>query len=159
VSKVSKNWVVKNGWLVGLALLLISTLTFVQAQKGLEEQLAGVRLGAQFIDYDEEGRLKPDCLLSIYGMPDYIVGGGAAPAQPGLMPLIPLPLISPGMPSGPMMLGGSRMSGMVGGAILPAIPLSELARISQMPAFAVREVARWAREGGPMPFAPEMRIM
>jgi hypothetical protein len=80
VSKVSKNWVVKNGWLVGLALLLVSTLTFVQAQKGLEEQLAGVRLGAQFIDYDEEGRLKPDCLLAIYGMPDYIVGRGAAPA-------------------------------------------------------------------------------
>jgi len=46
----------------------------------LEEQLAGVRLGAQFIDYDEEGRLKPDCLLAIYGMPDYIVGRGAAPA-------------------------------------------------------------------------------
>jgi len=82
VSKVSKNWVVKNGWLVGLALLLVSTLTFVQAQKGLEEQLAGVRLGAQFIDYDEEGRLKPDCLLAIYGMPDYIIGigRGAAPA-------------------------------------------------------------------------------
>jgi len=79
---VSKNWVVKNGWLVGLALLLVSTLTFVQAQKGLEEQLAGVRLGAQFIDYDEEGRLKPDCLLAIYGMPDYIIGigRGAAPA-------------------------------------------------------------------------------
>jgi hypothetical protein len=108
VSKVSKNWVVKNGWLVGLALLLVSTLTFVQAQKGLEEQLAGVRLGAQFIDYDEEGRLKPDCLLAIYGMPDYIIGigrgaapaptylagGSAAPAQnlpamlaqPGMMP-------------------------------------------------------------------------
>jgi hypothetical protein len=80
VSKVSKNWIVKNRWLVGLALLLVSTLTFVQAQKGLEEQLAGVRLGAQFIDYDEEGRLKPDCLLAIYGMPDYIVGRGAAPA-------------------------------------------------------------------------------
>jgi hypothetical protein len=161
VSKVSKNWVVKNGWLVGLALLLVSTLTFVQAQKGLEEQLAGVRLGAQFIDYDEEGRLKPDCLLAIYGMPDYIIGigRGAAPAQPGLMPLIPLPLISQGMPSGPMMLGGSRMSGMVAGGILPVIPLSELVRISQMPVFDVRQVARWAREGGPEPFAPEMRIM
>jgi hypothetical protein len=159
VSKVSKNWVVKNGWLVGLALLLVSTLTFVQAQKGLEEQLAGVRLGAQFIDYDEEGRLKPDCLFAIYGMPDYIVGGGAALAQPGLMPLIPLPLISPGMPSGPMMLGGSRMSGMVAGGILPVIPLSELVRISQMPTLDPRQVARWAREGGPEPFAPEMRIM
>jgi hypothetical protein len=98
VSKVSKNWVVKNGWLVGLALLLVSTLTFVQAQKGLEEQLAGVRLGAQFIDYDEEGRLKPDCLLAIYGMPDYIIGIGrdAAPAQPGLKP--PTPPEVPGIP-------------------------------------------------------------
>jgi hypothetical protein len=38
----------------------------------LEEQLAGVRLGAPFIDYDEEGRLKPDCLLAIYGMPTYL---------------------------------------------------------------------------------------
>jgi hypothetical protein len=110
VSKVSKNWVVKNGWLVGLALLLVSTLTFVQAQKGLEEQLAGVRLGAQLIDYDEEGRLKPDCLLAIYGMPDYIIGigegaapapthlagGSAAPAQPGLKP--PTPPEVPGIP-------------------------------------------------------------
>jgi hypothetical protein len=114
VSKVSKNWIVKNRWLVGLALLLVSTLTFVQAQKGLEEQLAGVRLGAQFIDYDEEGRLKPDCLLAIYGMPDYIIGigRGAAPAQPGLKP--PTPPEIPGIPIGeerieiPGGIGGQR---------------------------------------------------
>jgi methyl-accepting chemotaxis protein len=49
--------------------------------------------------------------------------------------------------------------GQVAGGILPAIPLSELARISQMPVFAVREMARWAREGGPVPFAPEVRMM
>jgi hypothetical protein len=48
--------------------------------------------------------------------------------------------------------------GQVAGGILPAIPLSELARISQMPVFAVREMARWAREGGPVPFAPEVRM-
>jgi len=89
VSKVSRREVVKNGWLVGVALLVVSTLAFVQAQKGLEEQLAGVRLGAQFIDYDDQGRLKPDCLLAIYGMPDYIIGRGAAPAQPGMMPGMP----------------------------------------------------------------------
>jgi hypothetical protein len=58
--------------------------------------------------------------------------------------------------------GFNRIMGLLGqaaGGILPAIPLSELARISQMPAFAVREVARWAREGGPVPFAPEVRMM
>jgi hypothetical protein len=76
----------KNGWLVGLALFLVSPLAFVQAQRVLEEQLAGVRLGAPFIDYDEEGRLKPDCLLAIYGMPTYF---GVAPAQPSMMPSTP----------------------------------------------------------------------
>jgi galactokinase len=58
--------------------------------------------------------------------------------------------------------GFNRIMGLLGqaaGGILPAIPLSELARISQMPTFAPREVARWAREGGPMPFAPEVRMM
>jgi hypothetical protein len=49
--------------------------------------------------------------------------------------------------------------GQVAGGILPAIPLSELARISQMPTFSPREMARWAREGGPVPFAPEVRMM
>jgi hypothetical protein len=86
---VSKRKVVKSAWLVGVVLSLVGALAFVQAQKGLEEQLAGVRLGAQFIDYDDQGRLKPDCLLAIYGMPDYIIGRGAAPAQPGMMPGMP----------------------------------------------------------------------
>jgi hypothetical protein len=58
--------------------------------------------------------------------------------------------------------GYNRIMGLLGqaaGGILPAIPLSELARISQMPTFAPREMARWAREGGPVPFAPEVRMM
>jgi hypothetical protein len=68
----------------------------------LEEQLAGVRLGAPFIDYDEEGRLKPDCLLAIYGMPTYLAGGGAAPAQNGLISFLPsMPAQSSTMPSAP----------------------------------------------------------
>jgi hypothetical protein len=92
----------KNGWLVGLALFLVSPLAFVQAQRVLEEQLAGVRLGAPFIDYDEEGRLKPDCLLAIYGMPTYLAGGGAAPAQNGLISFLPsMPAQSSTMPSAP----------------------------------------------------------
>ncbi|MFZ8854353.1 MAG: hypothetical protein ACO2PL_19940 [Armatimonadota bacterium] len=92
----------KNGWLVGLALFLVSPLAFVQAQRILEEQLAGVRLGAPFIDYDEEGRLKPDCLLAIYGMPTYLAGGGAAPAQNGLISFLPsMPAQSSTMPSAP----------------------------------------------------------
>jgi len=56
----------------------------------------------------------------------------------------------------------NRIMGLLGqaaGGILPAIPLSELARISQMPTFSPREMARWAREGGPVPFAPEVRMM
>jgi hypothetical protein len=92
----------KNGWFVGLALFLVSPLAFVQAQRILEEQLAGVRLGAPFIDYDEEGRLKPDCLLAIYGMPTYLAGGGAAPAQNGLISFLPsMPAQSSTMPSAP----------------------------------------------------------
>jgi hypothetical protein len=58
--------------------------------------------------------------------------------------------------------GFNRIMGLLGqaaGGILPAIPLSELTRISQMPVFAPREMARWAREGGPVPFAPEVRMM
>lgn len=58
--------------------------------------------------------------------------------------------------------GYNRIMGLLGqaaGGILPAIPLSELARISQMPTFSPREMARWAREGGPVPFAPEVRMM
>jgi hypothetical protein len=127
VSKVSKNWVVKNGWLVGLALLLVSTLTFVQAQKGLEEQLAGVRLGAQFIDYDEEGRLKPDCLLAIYGMPDYIIGigRGAAPAQPGLKP--PTPPEVPGIPIAEERI---EIPGQEGGTLRMGIPMISIPGIS-----------------------------
>jgi len=114
-----KKKVTKNGWLVGVTLFLVSTLAFVQAQKGLEEQLAGVRLGAQFIDYDEQGRLKPDCLLAIYGMPDYIVGGGGTPAQPGLMPSAPAqPGLMPSAPAqprvGPSALETLRMLEMMG---------------------------------------------
>jgi len=54
----------------------------------------------------------------------------------------------------------SRIMGMIGqaGAIVPAIPLSELTRIAQMPVFAVREMVRWAREGAPPPFAPIPQI-
>jgi hypothetical protein len=128
VSKVNKNWVVKkNGWLVGLALLLVSTLTFVQAQKGLEEQLAGVRLGAQFIDYDEEGRLKPDCLLAIYGMPDYIIGigRGAAPTQPGLKPPTP-----PEVPGIPIAKERIEIPGQEGGKLRLGIPMISIPGIS-----------------------------
>ena len=55
----------------------------------------------------------------------------------------------------------SRIMGMIGqaGAIVPAIPLSELTRIAQMPVFAVREMVRWAREGAPPPFAPIPQMM
>jgi len=173
-----KKKVTKNGWLVGVTLFLVSTLAFVQAQKGLEEQLAGVRLEAQFIDYDEQGRLKPDCLLAIYGMPDYIVGGGGTPAQPGLMPsapaqpgLMPSTLAQPGavpgvsgMPRVPGMAGMVGIAGMPSmlgqaGAIVPAIPLSELTRIAQMPVFAVREMAKWAAGEAPPPFAPIPQMM
>ncbi|MFN3421700.1 MAG: hypothetical protein ACK40X_08260, partial [Armatimonadota bacterium] len=59
---------------IGLALILAVAIAFAQVSKGLEEQLAGVRLGAPFIDYDEKGELKSTCLFKIYGMPDYIVG-------------------------------------------------------------------------------------
>jgi hypothetical protein len=58
--------------------------------------------------------------------------------------------------------GFNRIMGLLGqaaGGIVPAIPLSELTRISQMPIFSPREIARWAREGGPVPFAPEVRMM
>jgi biotin operon repressor len=56
----------------------------------------------------------------------------------------------------------NRLMGLLGqaaGGLVPAIPLSELIRISQLPALDPRQVARWAREGGPVPFEPEARIM
>lgn len=101
---------------VKMALTLIFAVFFVitiaVTQKGLEEQLGGVRLGAPFIDYEEEGNLKPTCLFAIYGMPDYIVGRGVAPAQPGMMPSMPgIPGMMPGMPSMPGMPGSPMMPG------------------------------------------------
>jgi biotin operon repressor len=56
----------------------------------------------------------------------------------------------------------NRLMGLLGqaaGGLVPAIPLSELIRISQLPILDPRQVARWAREGGPEVFAPEVRIM
>jgi len=40
--------------------------------KTLETQLAGIRLGSKVIEWGEDGNLKPNCLLNVYGMPDYI---------------------------------------------------------------------------------------
>ena len=56
----------------------------------------------------------------------------------------------------------NRLMGLLGqaaGGLVPAIPLSELIRISQLPILSPRLVAQWAREGGPEVFAPEVRIM
>lgn len=89
-----------------MAVLFVSAVGVTQ--RGLEEQLAGVRLGASFIDYDEQGNLKQNCLFAIYGMPDYIVGQSTAPAQPSMMPGGPM---TPGMPGGPMAPGGRMMPG------------------------------------------------
>ncbi len=133
---------------LGLAIFL--ALNVAVTQRGLEEQLAGVRLGAPFIDYDEEGRLKPNCLFAIYGMPDYIVGRGAAPPQPGMMPGMPA---GPMMPGGPMVPGGPGFMGMgsaFGGQ--PTLP-GVMAGIGGMAQLAGAPVARPGMPmipGGPM---------
>jgi hypothetical protein len=136
----------KNGWLVGLALFLVSPLAFVQAQRILEEQLAGVRLGAPFIDYDEEGRLKPDCLLAIYGMPTYFASGGPASTQPA--PHKPQE-VAPGI----VLVNGELKRVVTTTIIAPSI-------VPPPPGagFEQRAVARWSRGGGRLPFAPEVKM-
>lgn len=39
----------------------------------LELQLAGIRLGSPVIDRDENGNLKPNCLLRVWGVPDLLI--------------------------------------------------------------------------------------
>ncbi|MFA0769243.1 MAG: hypothetical protein OXFUSZZB_002571, partial [Candidatus Fervidibacter sp.] len=85
-------------WFVTASLAVAVTIGI--GQQALERQLAGVRLGAPVIAYDETGRLRSDCLLSIWGMPDYLAGppttggqgGAGAPGMPGM----------PGAPTGAM---------------------------------------------------------
>ncbi len=135
-----------------VVLLLLSTLAMTQSLKGLEEQLAGVRLGAPFIDYNEQGMLRADCLMKIYGMPDYIVGRGTAPAQPGLgMPGMPGGPMMPGMPGGPMMPGGPGApmgmgSGFGGQPTLPGV-MAGMAGLGQL---AGTPLARPGMPTGPM---------
>ncbi|GBC99723.1 hypothetical protein HRbin17_02254 [bacterium HR17] len=77
---------------LGVAVTAVFLATLGSGQRVLESQLAGVRLGSAVIDYDATGRLRRDCLLAIWGMPDYLAGPPTTPQQPGV----------PGAPSGPM---------------------------------------------------------
>mgnify|MGYP005849885435 CR=1 FL=1 len=92
----------------------IFALTAVgQKQKRLEVQLAGIRLGSPVIDKDENGNLKPTCLLRVWGIPDFIIAPSALPTQQMMgMPGAPM---MPGMPAGPMMPGRPMMPGGIGG--------------------------------------------
>jgi len=55
----------------------------------------------------------------------------------------------------------SKIMGLIGqaGTIVPAIPLSELTRIAQMPVLAVREVMGMTERGAPGAFAPVPQLM
>ncbi len=105
----------KRQKLLGLIITSVALCLVVgaQPQRGLEVQLAGIRLGSPVIDRDEGGSLKPNCLLRVWGMPDFIVMGLAQPAQPQMgAPGAPG---MPGMPGAPMMPGG--IGGGIGGAM------------------------------------------
>ena len=75
-----------------------------------EIQLAGIRLGSLAIERDENGTLKKTCLLSVWGMPDFIAAGGtgnigespgsgAGGGMPGAIPGVPFQMPE-GMPGG-----------------------------------------------------------
>lgn len=56
-----------------ICLCCITSLSNAQNQRQrLELQLAGIRLGSPVIDRDENGNLKPNCLLRVWGLPDVI---------------------------------------------------------------------------------------
>lgn len=102
---VAKRWL----FLITLLVVVIwGILGVAQKQRRLEVQLAGIRLGSPVIDKDENGNLKPTCLLRVWGIPDFIIAPTAILPQPG-MPGVPGTPIMPGapfMPGGPMMPGG-----------------------------------------------------
>ncbi len=90
------------------AILLLTIANFLllsnaQRQRKLEIQLAGIRLGSPVIDKDENGNLKPTCLLRVWGFPDLIIVPSPMPTQPSVTPGAPM---MPGMPGAPMMPGG-----------------------------------------------------
>ncbi|MFA0732018.1 MAG: hypothetical protein LKKZDAJK_000117 [Candidatus Fervidibacter sp.] len=112
-----RRWLMLLGSLIGV----FGTMTFVGSQQALERQLAGVRLGAPVIAYDDTGRLRSDCLLSIWGMPDFLAGPPTTPAQgaPGGMPGMPgAPTGS--MPGAPFGGGGVGMGSSFGAQ--PTLP-------------------------------------
>lgn len=153
---MGKGFALDRKFVVVVFVLLMGTLAVTQALRGLEEQLAGVRLGASFIDYDEQGQLKPTCLLKIYGMPDYIVGRGTGAPQPGMSgaPMMPGGPMMPGAP--PMMPGGpgAMGSGFGGQPTLPGV-MAGVAGMSQLAGTPVGRPPMPSLPGGPMmPGAP-----
>ncbi|MCS7186021.1 MAG: hypothetical protein RMK89_03600 [Armatimonadota bacterium] len=99
--------------LVLIAIGSVVLLATAQKQRRLEVQLAGIRLGSPVIDKDENGNLKPTCLLRVWGLPDFIIVPTAMPVQPTMgMPGAPM---MPGMPGAPMMPGGPMAPGGIGG--------------------------------------------
>jgi len=146
-------------WFVTASLAVAVTIGI--GQQALERQLAGVRLGAPVIAYDETGRLRSDCLLSIWGMPDYLAGppttggqgGAGAPGMPG-MPGAP----TGAMPGAPFGGGGVGMGSSFGGQ--PTLP-GVMAGVSGMAQLAGSPIGRPSLPGMPgmapggMPGMPE----
>jgi hypothetical protein len=136
-------------WFVTASLAVAVTIGI--GQQALERQLAGVRLGAPVIAYDETGRLRSDCLLSIWGMPDYLAippttggqGGAGAPGMPG-MPGAP----TGAMPGAPFGGGGVGMGSSFGGQ--PTLP-GVMAGVSGMAQLAGSPIGR-----PPLPGMPGM---
>lgn len=95
----------------------IALLVGAQKQRRLEVQLAGIRLGSPVIDKDENGNLKPTCLLRVWGLPDFIIAPTTVQVQPTMgVPSAPMmPGMPGGLPGGPMMPGGRMMPGGIGG--------------------------------------------
>lgn len=46
--------------------------SLLQPFKVYETQLAGIQIGSKVMEWGDDGNLKPNCLLSVYGMPDYV---------------------------------------------------------------------------------------